>query len=256
MAEHVRARMTAAKVGVGLAIAGLLAGIVEKVRPRPPTVTANRTSASSDLKHKNDIEILSREISIGTKQIKNHSLLYKDFKQHQVLSYKELKAINSLIKGESQIKGELTGFLGKGDTAVNAAKVNGIGADQLIQGHGNVFSAERSLQASATPTDMFTVPGLIQVQGNLPIGAPPNIIVKNISLTTFTIIYRDKFEPNKEDTVPAGGTEVFDMSGSGGNLVTAQLVNGDNRPVTLTLSGFDAGGGVFNFIGQALVAGP
>ena len=51
-------------------------------------------------------------------------------------------------------------------------------------------------------------------------------------------------------------TETFDLSGSGGNLVTAQLVNGDNRPVTLTLSGFDAGGGVFNFIAQALVAGP
>src|SRR3954451_9338095 len=147
MAEHVRARITAAKVGVGLAFAGLIAGVVERVRPQP---AERLQTATLTAKHFFTLGQLHNKITSA--QIKNHTLLYKDFKYHQVASYAKVKEAFLTIgegAGEStDTKHNLSAFESKafrsfllrGGTAVNSAKVGGLSSSELIQGHGHVFS--------------------------------------------------------------------------------------------------------------------
>src|SRR5438270_566469 len=82
MAAYVKGRFHAARVGATMAILGLLAGLGIKNEARPPTTTVIADPAAAQSPARN---------SIGSLQIKNHSLLFTDIKMHQVPSYKEFK---------------------------------------------------------------------------------------------------------------------------------------------------------------------
>src|SRR4051794_8288186 len=82
MAEYVKGRFHAARVGVTMAVLGLLAGLGIKNDATPPTTTVVADPAALTSLGKN---------SIGSLQIKNHSLVFSDIKLHQVPSYKEFK---------------------------------------------------------------------------------------------------------------------------------------------------------------------
>ena len=137
MADYVKARFHAARVGATMAILGLLAGLgIKSQGEQPPTTTVAFDPAATKSIANN---------AIGSVQIKNHSLLYKDLKLHQVPSYKEYKLFSSQIKNQflkldstnllhkvdSYLKldvynkAEADGaFLHKADTAQNALKID------------------------------------------------------------------------------------------------------------------------------------
>src|SRR6476661_5229366 len=90
MADYVRGRFHAARVGVTMALLGLLAGLGIKNEGGPPTTIVADPAAAQLLK-KN---------SVGSAQIRNHSLLFTDLKIHQVPSYKEYSKFTNATYGK------------------------------------------------------------------------------------------------------------------------------------------------------------
>jgi hypothetical protein len=91
MAEYVKWRFTKMRAGVTMALFGLLAGLGIRAAdqsPAAPKAVAIDRTASTHLPTN----------SIGSTQIKNHSLLITDFKDHQVASYKSEIALKGEIK--------------------------------------------------------------------------------------------------------------------------------------------------------------
>ena len=244
MAEYVKSRMTAAKVGVGLALFGLFAGVMEKVRSQESnhaTLGLARPAAFdaflkwSDLTHK-----------ITNKQIKLHSLSYKDFKAHQVLSYKELGAIKLLQGNDRTIKGELNNI--KGEIA------------HKVKGQGIVVSASPDVPEGSDATNLLEVPGVVQVDA-YNIKGQYTIKLNNLSSSPldFAIESNAPNTPAPAAITPKGSSSepifVNGTTGEGG-ILTAQLFTAGQPPVTLTVSAIpDTGKPSSQFVAQALAAG-
>jgi hypothetical protein len=275
MADYVRARLTAAKVGVGLAITGVLAGVVERVRPQQPPGPMSPSASHQDAAQVHAATLTQQlKNKIGSSQIKDHSLLYKDFKQGQVLSYKELKNIKildnettglqssfKLLKADilsvlgsiyTKVQADAT-FLAKTDTAVNAAKVNGLSSSDFVNGHGNVFSGVQHLAVGDPAQTLFTIPNEITVQGNYPSAGNPEVDIFNLTNAPVAISWLNAGE--NRDTIPVGTSGYPLLLNSDSPLVTAQLLTGDGHPMTLTFSfSPDQTGDKGRFVGQALAA--
>ena len=282
MAEYVRARITAAKVGVGLAIAGVLAGVAERVRPQdgadPMALAAHRDAVATAAQKTISGQLTNK---LGSKQIKNHSLLYKDFKQHQVLPYKQLKRINSLSNKTRSLatqtktlKSQLGGvtaalgtiynkaqanakFLPKTGTAANAIKLGGLTKAQLVNGNGSVYSGVQHINEGENPKTLLTVPGVVTVQGNAYGSAEDEIFLTNLTGSPMTVSWNDG--TTHQDTI---GSDTFDQvsftpAGSfTSKIITVQLLTSTGRAITLTVSFVPDSAGTNNgrFVAQALAS--
>jgi hypothetical protein len=285
MADYVRARITAAKVGVGLAIAGVLAGVVERVRPQQPE--GAMTLAAHTLAQK-----------IDSSQVKDHTLLYKDIKAHQVLPYAELITIKklkadgaSLKSGVASLKSSLnqtnaaigtndkklndalaaglggvynkvqadSAFLSKAGTASNAAKLSGHESTDFVNGHGNVFSGVQHIANGEDAKELFTVPGIVTVNGNFYGPTDQEVQILNLTSAPLTVSWNDGADhggfSDQQAPVPAG-SDTYDLPfGTTNRIITAQLLAADGHPVTFTVSFIpDQTGNQGRFVGQALAA--
>src|SRR5207248_5237477 len=223
MADQVKARMTAAKIGVGLAFAGLLAGLVSRVRSEPARLDASRAASQS-------IELRALKDKLTSAQIKDHSLLYRDFKRHQVASFPQLKKVVAEL-ADSKHKDEIEVL---SLTALTAEVRN-----QVIQGHGGVFSGMQDVGTGGASKDLLSVPGWITVQGlyvTVPgAGYVPAIRLVNLASYAIVVNWSDG-QSEHQDTLAAGSGSQLDLRFKTGNdLITAQLLSGDGRPITLTL---------------------
>jgi hypothetical protein len=276
MADYVKRRMTAAKIGIGFACAAVLGGIVEWVRPEAARIDA---SPAASYIHTNTVG----KSSITSAQVKNHSLLYKDFKPGQVIPYSKLKEIEGDIldiKGESQdekhkdeieilslrqdlkdVNQQLTGVASlesRNHTQLGSlgASITNLKAKGIVQGHGSVFSGMQDVGIQGQPEDLLTVPEWVKVQGLYVNNDVPAIRIVNLSSSySFDVIWSDG-PTEHDDTLPAGKGQHIDLAfATGDDLITAQLLSGDGRPITLTLSRIaDQGGQSSRFVAQALAA--
>ena len=227
MAEYVKSRMTAAKVGVGLALFGLVAGVLERVRSdesNQPTLGLARPVAAvdsflkwSDLTHK-----------ITSKQIKFHSLLLKDFKSHQVLSYKELGAIKRLNKVDRTIKGELATIKGE--------------LTNRISGNGSVISGIKIVPHHSSTQDvaddLLTVPGVLHV-GAYNDDAGQYIKVENLSSSQLQLLAEgDQNNPQTLQPAGKGGAQSLSIKFTAKTMspLSIQVFGDQQPPVTLTVS--------------------
>jgi hypothetical protein len=268
MAEYVKWRLTKARAGVTMALFGLLAGLGLRAKESEPA--SFERAAALTLPKGTRIPANS----IGSAQVKFHSLLLSDYKPQTVASYafviKERKDLNSLdslfIKMNDQVStlsgtlakvnDELATFETKDDaastfllkdaTAANAAKVENVGLDGLIQGHGQVLTGE--ITPSQTTASVLTVPGTLTVQGTKDPAA--NAIIAVLNTSSQTLLINDG--TSTQSVAPGKSAQPVSM-GDGSVRVFQVLISGSGGEVlTLTISGYGSGGGE-GLVGQALV---
>src|SRR5689334_739766 len=183
MADYVKWRLTKMRAGVTMALFGLLAGLGLRTDEGP----AAPIDRAASLTIPKGTHIPTN--SIGSAQVKMHSLLLSDFKFHQVASFKIMEKVRTELSSLSdqlskafdtlETKTDAANtFLGKEDTAVNAAKLSGVGLDGLVQGHGQVITG--NLVPTQTPAPLMSIPGMLTVNGSRDPAADPSIIVVNI----------------------------------------------------------------------------
>jgi hypothetical protein len=250
MAEHVRRRLTAMRAGVTMALFGLLAGLGIKTQ----------TGASEPLPLDNAAASAISTNAIGSAQIKNHSLQFKDLKLHQVPSYKEYKEFVSKIssrflkldtanlvhKADVYIKGESdAAFLHKADTAQNALKIDGLSSSQIVQGHGQVVTGNLAL--GSADGQVFILIGLLKVSARNA-GTPGAATVTLTNLAGQNLLVARL--GSQGAPIAPNGTDTFNLGD--GSVLPVQLISQDGaHVVTLTLSSF--AGSVRNLVGQAVV---
>ena len=255
MAEYVKWRLTRLRAGVTMALFGLMAGLGLRA-DRGPQASPFERSAALTLPRGTHIP----KNSIGSAQVKFHSLLLSDYKPQQVASYrsmvklkKELTALDDqFIKMNDQlVKFEykddaLNTFLLKDATAANAAKIEGVGLNGLVQGHGQVLTGSLLPGQSASP--VVTIPGMLTLNGTLdPASNAPDITLLNTS--GHTLLVNDG---STTQTV-ADGKSSSPVSMADGSVRTFQVMDeGGGQATTLTVSGF-ADGSAHRLVGQALV---
>ena len=261
MAEYVRWRLTKLRAGVTMALFGLLAGLGLRTDEGP----AAQLDRAATLTIPKGTHIPAN--SIGSAQIKFHSLLLSDYKPQQVASYTSMvkmkKALGALdeqfIKmndtlakvndelGTFELRTDAANtFLAKDATAANAAKIEGVGLDGLIQGRGQVFTG--GLVPSQTAAPVVSVPGVLTVNGHHDPAANPDISLTNTSGGDLEI--NDATNPTT--TLKAGDTLPAGQMGDGSVRTFQVLVSGGGEAITLTISGF-ADGSAHRLVGQALI---
>jgi hypothetical protein len=256
MASTVRRRLTAMRASVTMALLGLLAGLgieAQASLSSPPTGEPQAHTAAG-------------RNTIGSAQIKNHSLLFQDLKIHEVPSYKEYKefvakimtslggldAANLVHKIDVYSKIEAdAAFLHKGDTADNALKIDGLGSSQLVQGHGQVLT--NTMTATGSDGTLLVLIGLLRVSASVnPPGVPAGV---SVTLTNTSDQPRMLNDGKTGSTIPPGKSAAPIMLGDGSVMPVQLLGMGGSQVVTLTLSSF-SGGGAHTLVGQAVVGTP
>ena len=276
MADYVKGRFHAARVGVTMAILGLLAGLGIKNEQQAPTTTIIADPAAAQALAKS---------SVGSVQIKDHSLLFKDLKIHQVPSYKDYskftRAVNdkwlkldtanvvhkadvydkassdaTFLKIDSANAGFLkidsanNTFLKLDGTAQNALKIDGLAKDQLIQGHGQVITGSTVL--GNTDSDVFILIGLLRASAKTAAagGNAADVTLTNLSSTDTLLVNGDGNQNNSTIALKPGASDTFSFAD--GSVRTLQVViQGGTQAITVGLSSFT--GGVRTLVGQAVV---
>ena len=255
MAEYVRWRLTKLRAGVTMALFGLLAGLGLRTDEGP----ASQLDRAATLTIPKGTHIPAN--SIGSAQIKFHSLLLSDYKPQQVASYTSMvkmkKALGALdeqfIKMNSQLgtfelKTEAANtFLLKDATAANAAKIEGVGLDGLVQGRGQVFTG--GLVPTQTTAPVISIPGVLTVNGHHDPAANPDITLTNTSGGDIQV----NDGTGQETTLKSGESLLPAVQMGDGSVKTFQiLISGNGEAITLTISGF-ADGSAHRLVAQALI---
>jgi hypothetical protein len=261
MAEYVKWRLTKLRAGVTMALFGLLAGLGLRTDQGP---AATHVDQAASLSLPKGVHIPAN--SIGSGQVKFHSLLLSDEKVHQVASYASMvkikKAVSDLssqfIKMNDQLvkfeykEDALNTFLLKDATAANAAKIEGVGLDGLVQGHGQVITGNLVPTQNAAP--LLSIPGTLTISGNLLPGSQmPAFTLTNTSGGTLDV----NVNGDNATHILKDGESLSDVQMADGSVKTLQiLISGNGSATTLTISGFGTGGGGHSLVGQALVGAP
>jgi hypothetical protein len=252
MAEYIKFRLTAAKVGVSMALMALIAGIAEKVQSSPAQVQARPAAQFLNLNNFSGntrnafAKVEKKLLKLDSAFVKLQQKVYHSYYTKQQITAQFLKKAEAsaefLNKADASAE-----FLKKADTAGNSALLGNLGPSAFFQGHGNVVSGAQTVNGGSTQQLLQTPDGAISILIGLnqpQAGGPqvPTITVRN----------------NTGDLLPA----VQDLGNSGGGSTTQStpLKPGDN---TITLQGgtsqlhlqtFPGSGGGFNSIIAVLVS--
>jgi hypothetical protein len=226
MAEHVKRKMIAAKLGVSLAVLAFLAGLAERARSPETRVVADPAASVNPGKN-----------SITSKQIKAHSLLYSDFKAHQVLSYKESvqrfhklegqlnfdeAALATLKLDSAALKGEVSSL--KGEVASLKGELGGV-----LHGKGNVVLGTLSRTSNDPAAPLLGIPGLADVTASY-VDRVAHFTITNTSGSPLR--YAALGGPDTRGEIPAGQSQSFT-----GDLTVLELIPAVHTQITtLTLS--------------------
>jgi hypothetical protein len=177
MAENVKRRVAAARMAVAFVAAGTIAGAAAWAQASPPAPTAKSSALNAYLKHK---PLTSANIADG-------SLLYKDFKKHQVPSYRMFQKAELSRKHFEKVelnrvypKVEIDrDFIKIKDADARYVKIDDIGT-KVVGGKGSVFTATRVLP-TVNKVTLLDVPGrfTVDTQG-------PTITITNTSSSPLT----------------------------------------------------------------------
>lgn len=187
MAQYIKFRLNAAKVGVSMALLAAIGGVTERAE-----ASSRRATATPDFLGFLKLTGLSKAVS--TPFIKIEKKLIKMNREIQALEKKDkqflkIKTANSefasvkLLNSEVlKIDDAIAKLLPVGGTAANAAKLDGLTPDAFVQGHGGVVSAGILIglnQPSATPL-LQTPDGMLGVA----ISSNPNAVTLTFTNNT------------------------------------------------------------------------
>ena len=249
MAEYVERKFTAAKLSVALAIAAVIGGLAARDQSAGAADAEKATSPGPG--------------SITSSEIKNDSLLYKDFKDNQVYSDNQVAAkflkINDanakflkidqasdiFIKGEDAnatfVKNEVAN-----DTFLKIQDAK----DQYVEGDGSVLTGFAASTGGAT-VNVLEVPGFVRTQGLPPGQQGPRARFTNLGSTPLHFAYGGG---GGTGVIAPGASADVNLPGTGGGAATVQLIAEGSPPTigTLTVSGILIGQTI-NFSAQILI---
>lgn len=256
MAQYIKFRLTAAKVGVSMALAALIAGIAEKVHAAPPVVQARPAAVDSFLKldgvtgqSKTDF------LKLENKWNKLNSAFLKLDKQLSTIYHKgainstflkidaantEFLKIDAANAEYLKIADASAEFLKIGGTAANSNELGGLTPDAFLQGHGNVVSGEATVTSPTQSQQLLATPdGTLSVQLQTSDGVPRLNIhnSSNNSLPAVQDLDTVGGTSTTTSTPIAPGDNTTDL-GRTGNQVHVQIFPAGtfNEVVTLTVS--------------------
>lgn len=250
MAEYAERKLRTAKLSVALAIAAVLGGLA--ARDQSAQATTAEKGAGPQL----------AKAPITSAEIKNSSLLFKDFKAGQVYSDNEVNhkflkideanatfwkladANNTFIKIE-----DANNTFIKGDAANSTFLKIEDAKGQYVQGDGSVFTGFEAAAGNGAVT-VLDLPGIVRAEG-VPPGQQTPAQTRLTNLGTTPLHY----------ATGAGGGVIaptqgvlIGLGGGGGGSATIQLISEGSPPeiATLTVSGILIGQ-TTNFSAQALL---
>jgi hypothetical protein len=243
MAEQVRQRFVAAKLGVLLAIAGLVGGLTAKAR----TVFGLDRSSATPPRH----EFVQKvKATIGSRQIIDGSLQVRDFKVGQVYSQSQVN--HKFLK----IDAASFKFLKIDGSAQNALKLGGLAPGDFLQGDGSVRTGVAAFGLGSPMAPVVTAAGFAEVLG-VPgaAGGPPGLQLHNLSGAPLDVFVTGG--GIQQPTVPAGAGLLLPAVQVGQPMtiqVVSQAIGGSIA--TFTMSEIGGAGGQTRIAGQVLVGTP
>jgi hypothetical protein len=261
MAEYVERKFTAAKLSVALAIAAVLGGLAARDQ------SAGATSADkSPTPH-------MAPGSIDSTEVKNESLLFKDFKPGQVYSDNQVnqkflkisdakvqylkldQASDIFVKGEDanktfvKIEDANNTFVKGEDANATFLKIQDA-KDQYVEGDGSVLTGFAASAGGAT-VSVLEVPGFVRTQGLPPLQQGPRARLTNLGSTPLHFAFTGG---GGTGVIAPGASTDVNLPGAGGGSATVQLIAEGSTPTvgTLTVSGILIGQTI-NFSAQILV---
>jgi hypothetical protein len=201
MAEYIKYRVTAAKVGVTMALLGLISGLVERAAAKPSHGDAKKAAAVDYLKfdtHYLKLDGLStaeRNVFLKLEYKLNQVLVGLDHKLNQVLVgldhklsssfYDKHKVDQTFLKirdaGAEYLKIDAASqtYLNITDAASKYLKIDGVAADshklggmtsdQFVQGRGGVVSGEATVAGDGSVRPVLQSPDgkfVVTISGN------------------------------------------------------------------------------------------
>jgi hypothetical protein len=228
MAENVKRRVAAARLAVAFVAAGTIAGAAAWAQASPAQ-TAHQSILVSSLK-----------IKLDSSNIKNGSLLFRDFLKGEVVSGKEFKnfetsiksykqttdASISTIKGEiGDIKNQLGGYIKSADADARYIKLS----DAVVRGDGSVHTATANVGNFAVT--LLDLPGQVKVE------ALPGSQMKVTNTSSEPLVHSICAVTGGGATVGTlqpGSSVTCDVKSS--NVQAMQLVGTGAQPTVMTLN--------------------
>jgi hypothetical protein len=239
MAEYAERKLRNAKLSVALAVAAILGGLA--ARDQIAEATGGDTGAQP------------RVAPITSVDIKNASLLFKDFKAGQVYSDNEINhkflkisdADNTFIKIE-----DANNTFVKGVDANNTFVKIEDAKNQFVEGDGSVLTGFEAAPGSGAVT-VLDIPGVVRAEG-VPPGQQTPAATRLTNLGTTPLHYAA--DGGGGGVVAPTQSILIALSGAGGRAATVQLISEGTPPTiaTLTVSAILAGPST-NFSAQALL---
>jgi hypothetical protein len=231
MAEHIRLRLAAAKLGVTMAFFGLLAGLADKARaatPQRPAANFLRevstpTGANRAVIQKLDSALATLEHKLDTSFTTTHKLNQTFLKIKSAnTSFLKIKSANtSFLKIKSantsflKIDDANNEFLKIDSTAANASELGGQTPDAFFQGTGHVVTgAITSLAVSNTPTPLLSVPGGIAVSVANTVGSGIQVAISNPTDAALAAVVNTGGAVVEHDLSPGTTSFSFPTTGS------------------------------------------
>jgi len=282
MADYIKLRLTAAKVGATMAFLGLLAGLAERARASsmpPPQANFLREVSSplgnvnATVIHKLDNALAALEHKLETSFTTTHKLnqTFLKIKSANTEFLKLRSADTTFLKIEDananflkiddanasflKIEDANNTFLKIGATAANAGELGGLTPDAFFQGTGHVITGSLpSVGVTGAPgSQLLSLPGGIIVVSilNMP-AAPPELVIQNNAGAALSAV-----TDSADHTLAANATTSIPFPSATGSQLHLQIFPGGSLPdvVTLIVSVENASGPI-SAVGQAFVGLP
>ena len=277
MAEYIKLRLTAAKVGVSMAFIALLGGLAERARANPSsaeqpasahfltdTLSPPGGGASRLVIQKLDSALARLEHKLSTSFETTHKLnrTFLKIKSANTEFLKIRSANTSFLKIDDananflKIDDANNEFLKIDSTAVNANKLGGLTPDAFVQGGGHVITnAISSLAASNTPTSLLTVPGGVVLSVVNTVGNGVQIEIANPTSQVLTTVVDNGTGVTEHDLRPNAMTSLA-VTGIPAQLHIQVFPNsGLSEVVTMIVSVENSTTQLPSFVGQAFTGG-
>ncbi len=248
MAEYIRFRFTAAKVGVTMALAALIAGIAERAHSVPTRVNATQAGFLK-IKSLNGT-VASDFAKIEKKFTSIDSVLAKIEKKVRTDLYTKAETAKIYLK-DAAANAE---FLKKADTAANSAKLGNLASSAYVHGNNaSVITGATTIGAGDSPQTLLQIPsatngGIIVVCEPVP-GGGSEAVLRNQTGVAIPAVQ----DGTAKSLSPGDNTIIT------GNLPQATLqlfpTTGFSQVVTLVVSLEVNGDGKTAFVGQAFTGG-
>lgn len=278
MAEYIKFRLTAAKIGVSMALMALIAGIAEKVHGAPQVINSRQAAQVNFNKLPGISKSLKTALVSEQKQISQlNNKWSKVYKEYKELGGNLLTLNGNLLNVQKALPGFLTNdaansqflkidtanaeFLTKDGTAARAALLGNLAPSDVFQGHGNVVSGALSLGNTSASQTLVSMPNgiIVVLLGNNPASGQPTLTIRNNSgellpavQTTDGTTGSLNLRPNSDTSIPLNPQQnshqaqltIFPGSGGGFNEAVSILIGLEPNPNS---------SGQFSAVGQMLI---